>query len=384
MCAMRVIRGLVVPLILYFTNINLGEAQNKILPGVTLFSPAEDFGGRLVFIANTNPPLDLANRTEVLSSLYEIDLSSETLRRVHDCPGGEWLAASDDGSVFAVAHKPSDPYHSGTCENLYLFSESASCETNLSLSGGVGEFPIFFQGHVFIRYIVRSASEIREAQRVLDYDIAKGIAREIELPDAGNWQIESIGGKFGFVLYTDADEKSVVFEYHHAGSRIGSSGKIYSEGFYRYNLLTGSVQGAVDLSSAAVAHSCSRVKGWGDSISFSGNAYNGYALTVRCQGDGGLDARGGWRDVKTIRGNRPFMFDGECGLISVSPCRRFGLVVSMKTSSVLTGFKRSYSYFAVDLSNGVTSLLLKDETERKRLGSMSTVLWVGRVDNRGR
>jgi hypothetical protein len=339
----------------------LHASQIESFPGTTYYDGPEQLTGKLIFISQHYKPkgdFDLPVNGPAASSIYEFDLQQKKLHKLADSPNGI-LTVSRDGNTFCVVHQFGIGQESRT--NVFIYSKSSGLSRTVHLESPPGRTAAF-SGHIFIE-----VGENMFHQRLVDYDIAKDLIRQIELPDASKWEYQD----YDRIHASPGQTNILHFQYNGFGKRL-AEGKDYPTGIYSLDINTGAIRPFL-VGSLAVDRDDDSF--WfktfeGNCISFSGGdgaPFNGFKLVSTDWSYVGSD-----EIVKDDKENNikilhqfskleaALKSTGEYQLIQTSPDLHYAWV---KTGEGGT-------YYLVDVSTGKTRVLFKTDE------SVTMVRWV--------
>jgi hypothetical protein len=343
------------------------QAQTSILPGVTYYEARKALTGKLAFLVAHDAMLE--TNSAASASVYEFDLSENKLRKVTDAPKGLFIPSYESG-VFGVVFRPGNWYHSDDT-NVFVYSEALRQSRTLTLDSPVKEMRVV-AGHAFI------VVERTNGTGLLDYAIAHGQERQVKFVDASKWQYQHYDK-----IHAPRGLTNVLhFYYQGFGNRLGE-GKDYRDGYYRLDVATGDTRWFAELLDDKDDEGRTYRTPDGRYVFFEGPdaPVRGFKLVSSpwdFRETKNQDAKGD--KVKVLkafsklsaRGGNAYM------LSQISPDGRYALVrlqePSVPKSPTQPGWMNTY--FLVDVSNGETRVLLKEEVEHTTNGSMSAVRWI--------
>lgn len=345
------------------------QAATKLLPGVTYYEGREALRGKLVFLLSRDVTQKTNSATS--ASIYEFDLSEKKLRKVTDAPQGGFFP-SNDGDIYCVIYREEGGrFDRGSVAFIYTVSLRLIRSLNLE-SEPRRVIPV--AGHVFF------VMDHTNGTRLLDYDIARDQKRPVEFTDASGWQYQDYKN-----IHVPRGLTNILhFFYKGFGKRLGD-GKDYRSGYYSLEVATGnrrwfadSLDDKDDESHTSKASDGRYVFFEGPSAPVIGSKLVSSPLDF--MDTESEDPKGD--KVRVIKvfsnsfwrlGTSYFYF-----LRQMSPDGRYVLVIlsepSVPKSMMQSG--EMTTYFLVDVSNGETRVLLKENVQHVTLGSMSAVRWI--------
>lgn len=333
-------------------------ALTNLLPGITYYDGPEELTGKLVFLVQHD--YTVTSNSETAASIYEFDLSQKRLRKATDSPVGTLIAARE-GDTLCVNYWLGK-FGIGKATNVFIYSNAKEATQIVHLEGEP-QNTIILGNHVFIElkgydyprpgyYLTQNSMPVET--KIVDYDIAAGKLKPFNFTDADTNQPGEYGGiyRLGDLLY---------FHYSYQGAKTNAASKHNLTGDYSFDVRTGNISKVKDLDTR----------------------YEHFLFKTFDGNDIGFDGSG-WpiEGSKLIfsSGKTLHRFGRACQLLQISPDRHFAFVESIEPVS-----SRKFSqlpgtiiiYYLVDVSNGKTRVLLKDETVVTTRSSMwGQLYWV--------
>jgi hypothetical protein len=229
---------------LFFAGV-LHASSTNLLPGITLYDGTEKLTGKLVFLLQHQKKLgefDIPTNGLGAASIYEYDFSKKSFRKITDSPFGHF-STSRDGDAFCVSYWLGE-WHQGNDTNVFIYSKSSGLSRILSLESSPGEIA-FAGGYAFFElrgynfknpgFYVTDGQSV--ATKIIACDIAKDKTWPIEFKDSSQWEFQN----YDHIYLPQGLTNFLRFEYHGLGKRIGE-GKDYTNGPYRYEISSGTIQ----------------------------------------------------------------------------------------------------------------------------------------------
>jgi hypothetical protein len=238
---------------------------------------------------------------------------------------------------------------------------------------------VIVNDHVFFEVENRDFEQHILTTEIVDYGIANDRKRLIEFPNASKWQYEHYGG----IPAPRSPTNIIHFQYKPVGKRL-ADGKDYDEGFYSYDVISGNIQGPVKLMEGEYDKSFTYKDQDGRYVYFEGRDAPIHGLKLVSSPWSDLetkdqDPKGEKVKVLQTFSRLPTLTGGMYWLDQMSPDGRYALIrlqePASRKSGIIPGFMNTY--YLVDASNGKTRVLIKDEVERRTVGSIPKVRWVG-------
>ena len=299
--------------------------NTNVMPGMTYYMGAENLGGKLVFLVQHDYTVE--TNSEAAASIYEFNLSQRQLKKVADCPNGQFVPSFEDGT-FCVIY-PFGKWGIGKDTNVFVYSEilGLSRLTNVESSP---QDTVVAGGHIFFKlqgynfpnpgYYLTKSNNPTET-KLLDYDAAGNQMKIADFSDV-RWQNQQ-SARF---TYQSFDGHYIFFE--------------------------------------------------GKNAPIEGTALVSSSWNFRDAND--KDPKG--ENTKILhRFSALSMFAGIYELLQLSPDRHYALIrlikpITNKKFSEWPGSTKTY--YLVDVLTGKTSVLLEDDSEAVTSGSISKVWWV--------
>jgi hypothetical protein len=322
---MRYIQKVIFALMFSLASAAVVSASTNLLTGLTYYTGNEKLTGRIAFQlqgAYTQDDEKAGTNVERSATIYEFDLEKQQLRRVTSSPKGFRFIGPDQGDVYCVLYGPFDSYAT-SFSNAFVYSESLNLNRVVSL-GRTPTMTSILGGHVFFEF----GSQFLKDYRVLDYDVALDRIQPSESVDRRLQQRN---------------------EWMYDGPKAFNNRFIF-------------------------------FKGGSDPI-------QGYTLVSSLGNESDTKEKPQGKDVRVLhRFSRMAADRGfDYSLEQLSPDGRYALVRRQTQSAWKTKKAAVESagyvndYFLVDVSNGKTRMLLKDEVELKSPNSILGLHWVGGI-----
>lgn len=345
-------------------------ATTRLLPGITYYESGEKLTGKMLFLLSRNAEED--QNGEKVSAIYELDPAAKTLRKVTDAPKGN-LFVSDNGDLSCVVFW-FGAWRNDNNTNAFVHSTSMRERRILHLEASPMETTLV-DSHVFFRLHQYPGRETT-ADRLLDFDMARNQKRFVELPGASKWQFDG----YEMIHASAAHKNTLEFRYARGGNRLGD-GRDYEPGIYRLNVQTGNVQSVPEVESAMNGQEFVTFDGRHVFFTGSQGPAEGFELVSSPWNHYWSKDRDPKGEKVKVLHSFPKLLAARGGsfvLNGISPCGRFALVrfmePTLRKSGLLPGW--SNTYYLVDVSNGNTRILLKDNVQHTTPGAMSPVHWV--------
>lgn len=228
----------------------------ELMPGLTYYVGTEQLVGKFVFLVQKDYTVETNGETS--ASIYEFNLSQKQLKKVTDCPNGQFVP-SFEGRTFCVTFWHGT-WDIGKDTNLFVYSKILDMHrvTNVESSP---QATLVVGDDVFIKlrgYNFKNAgyylteSNIPVETKLLDYDVANNQVKHCEFSES-RWQSQQVGG----FRFKSSDGRYIFFEGKNApiqGTKLVSSPS-YPDGdeesaedikpvhdFARYSLLSGAYE----------------------------------------------------------------------------------------------------------------------------------------------
>ena len=345
-------------------------ASTTLLPGITYYQGPERLLGKLVFL-KTHDTSNLEN-SESAASIFEFDFLENTLKSSIAAPVGN-LFTSGDGDIAGVIYW-NGAWRKGNATNAFVYSYARKERRIINLEIVPQEIAAV-GGHVFFR-LYKSRGNGASFDRLLDYDTVSDERQWVEFPGASKWEVNG----YWMLSVPAGSTNKLQFYYSHGGKRL-VAGRDYRVGDYRLDVRTRQIEAVPEVEDSV---------GDAGSVAFDGRRV--FFLGPNSPAVGFVLVSSPWdsssskqRDPKgehlkvLHRFPKAAVLGGGSFVLSrISPCRRFALVRLQMPATSRSGMPGWVStYYVVNVSNGDTRILLKEEVERVTTGSVSTMHWVG-------
>jgi len=339
-----------------------------LVPGMTYYDGPEKLSGKLVFLLRHD--YNQRYNDDAAASIYKFDLVENKLTKLTDCPNGIFIS-SEGGNEFCVNYGLGD-YDEKKVTNVFVYSESLHQNRIVRLVAPPNRMSVIDSGHAFFEV------QNKKGVKLIDYNIASAKEQVVEFSDSSTWEYQD----YGDVLVPPHNTNNVHFNYKSYGKRL-SEGKDYPRGYYVFDINTGKILGPATLSNDEYDKSRIFKTFDGRFIFFegSGSPVEGFKLVSSPLDDYATQSEDPKRqNVKVLHNfsRLPAIGYGIYLLTQMSPDGHYALVrleePTIRKSGMLPGFVNTY--YLVDVTNGDTRILLKDETDKKTNSSIFTVYWV--------
>ena len=346
-------------------SLTVGEllGSTNLFPGVTLYDYPDVLVGHLaMLVANTAAPL--GTNAELSSAIYTFDLKQKILRKLTDVPQFKPLDVSSDGQVFCVCD---GPYIRDNAK-AFIYSDRLRIIRNISLLRGP-KYLLLMSDQAF--FVIENAN----ALRLLRYDIAEDKQIIIKLPGSNAWDYEEYSG-----LSRSEQTTNVLLFSYRAFRKPLSDPNNSTSGSYRYDIATGKIEPVLregdDKSFTNVARDGRYIFFEGPGAPVGGSRLISSPVDYFQFMDADAKIRANVRTLHRFPARRSYSHY----LLQLSPCRKYAFVKQGELVGPNPG-TWVYTYYVVDVSNGRTSVLMKDELQLKTGRQMwQQVYWVNGED----
>jgi hypothetical protein len=355
--------------------------STNIMPGLTYYMGAENLSGKLAFLVQHDYRVETNSATA--ASIYEFDLSPKKLKKVTDAPNGLFVP-SRVGGTFCVIFQ----YGMGDAENtnIFAYSEALGLSRMTNIEGSpsgtvsinnhifcyVDGFNIPIPGH----YLITNKDQTL-GKKLIDYDIGGNQMRQIQLPNASQWQSEAYDG-----IHAPREQTNFLhFYYHRVGDRL-RDGKDYETGIYNLDIHSGNIQWFADLIIDD------------DDDGFTFKSFDGRYIFF--EGGSGAPISGSTLVSSTLNSSKykyqdpkgktakvlhrfSLLSTGSYELLQLSPDRHYALLSVIKgiTTRKFSEWPGSTTtYYLLDVSTGEMRVLLEDRSMATTSSSVSKVWWI--------
>ena len=326
---MRYIQNVIVALMFSLASATAVSASTNLLNGLTYYQGNEKLTGKIVFqlqdgyIHNGET---VGTNSERSATIYEFDLEKQQLRKVTTSPKGYAFIGPEQGDVFCVLYGPFSP-NGNSYTNVFVYSDTINRNHTLHLDR-TPTTTCIVGGHVFFEF----GLSFEKDHRLLDYDVALDRIQPAEFTDP-RWQERN--------------------------AAMYSAPKAFND---RYIFFTG-----------------------------SGAPIEGFTLVSSLGNESDTEDEPKGKDVKVLHSFSQLAAFRGCDYVlkQLSPDGHYALIRLQTQSPVKTKESADGSslfvndYYLVDVSNGTTRMLLKDEVELKSHNSILGLRWVGEPQYEG-
>lgn len=352
----------------------------NLMPGLTYYEGPEKLTGKLVFLHNPKaelfirfggPPLERMPPVPTVS-ICVFDLATKQLRRVVECPDG-LLYVAPDGETFCVV-RPGNELAGVYETTVFVYSEPTRRQRMLSFKRDYS-FTVVAKGHVFLELENRDPKEGRRGKEIFHYEVATEQVRKVEFPDASRWEFQHYTG-----IHLPYGQGDVLhFQYKAFGARL-ADGVDYQSGAYAFDINTRAIRriGEHWEDRDDPAHYLRAFDGRYIFFDRPDPRVRSFKLVSSPVDESELKFQG--RDKVKVKVLHTFPKVGRLQLATyllhgLSPCGRYALVLFIEDRPFEV--RQRSTYYLVDVSNGNTRVLLKDEVSFKTEGAVSCLRWVG-------
>lgn len=349
----------------------------NLMPGLIYYEGPEKLTGKLAFLHTPKaelfirlggPPLERMPPVPTVS-ICVFDLATKQLGRLAECPSGH-LFVDNQGETFCVVQP--GRMAAGVYETTaFVYSASTRRQRMLSFKGDYN-FAVVAKGHVFLELQKCDEKEGRGNREIVHYEAATEQVRKVELPDASRWEYQDYTG----IHLPHGQGGELHFTYRAFGERL-ANGVDYQSGAYAYDMHTRAIRPLAE-DRDDPAHYLRAFDGCYVFFDRPDPRVRVFKLVSSSVDQFELALRG--RDKAKIRVLHTFPKVGPLQpaayvLDGLSPCLRYALVRFIEDRPFEV--RQRNTYYLVDLSNGNTRVLLKDEVSFKTEGQVSWLRWVG-------
>ena len=349
---------MILPLCLFCSAApNSLAALTNVLPGVEFHPVAWDEPGRFLFVHTEQQPPYLQITTN-MATLYELALKSGRLVALGRAPIGDFVASADGEGRCVI-------FDGGANRSKQAFLSWHGRRPTVVELGASPKETVLAWNRVFF------CLDTTNGSRILEFTAGVPLWRPVAAPGTGAWQYEDYED-----LALDAQRSGALcFRYKAYGRSLVPSTAPKS-GWYRYDPATTAIS-PID---EAAARAGSRFRTAEGLCVFSTEDAGMKAPRTLAIGtyDDELAEDGEPRSPAfKILTKLPSGRGVENSIVHLSPSRRFALVCSARGvrqgKAGLPGWVNTY--YAVDLSNGRMTLVLRDSVVTRVGGFMSRVSW---------
>ena len=182
---MRTVQQVIFAIMFLVASAITVNASTNLLKGLTYYEGKEKLTGKIVFQLQDGGPHNgeiLETNSKTDASIYEFDLQNQQLKKVSASPEGYYFIAPDHGDVYCVVYGPFDS-NGASYTNVFVYSDLFQRKRSLTLDKTPTTTSIA-NGHVFFEF---GMSFDRENHRLLDYDVALDRIQPAELSNP-TWQ----------------------------------------------------------------------------------------------------------------------------------------------------------------------------------------------------
>jgi len=270
-----------------------------------------------------------------------------------------------------VVYRPGNWYHSEDT-NVFVYLDATRESRTLILDSPPKETRVL-AGHAF--FVVEDSS----GTSLLDYDIARNQKHQVEFQGVSKWQYQH----FDRIHAPRGMTNTLHFYYKGYGKRLGE-GKDFRDGYYSLDVATGDIRWFAELPDDKDDEGYTYRTSDGRYVFFEGpdTPFRGFRLvssTWDVVETRNKDPKGG--KLKVLKSFSKWLAPGSSGYMisQISPDGRYVLVRLEEPSAPKSPTQPGgwmNTYFLLDVSNGETRVLLKEDVQHATRGSMSAVRWV--------